>query len=226
MIMRCAVLLRRCGHRIERLSFIYQIAQSASSGGVMANLRAFIPRLDRLVSRYELAPPQTPTSCLRWTVFMAGLWLRHIVQPVRIMLRRRTRGAAPVAALVSAFVILPSCSELAQPSGVPSGPEPPYVALVAKHLQSAFKDRSAFEGFEISGVRWVHTIKGWTWLSCVHFTDHSHRRSYAVFIQGDAVVEARYAVETDACESQTYTQFDVTSGVLGRPTAPEQPPLY
>ncbi len=158
---------------------------------------------------------------------MAGLWLRHIVPSVRITLRRRIRGVAAVVALVLAFVILPSCSELAQPSGVlPSGPEPPYVALVAKHLQSAFKDRSAYEGFEISGLRWVHTIKGWTWLSCVHFTDQGHRRSYAVFIQGDAVVEARFAVETDACESQTYMQFDVTSGVLGRPTAPEQPPLY
>ncbi len=109
---------------------------------------------------------------------------------------------------------------------MPSGPEPPYVSLVAQHLQSAFKNRSAFEGYEISGLRWVHTIKGWSWLACVHFADHGHRRSYSVFIQDGAVIDARFAVETDACESQTYTPFDVTSGVLGRPTAPEQPPLY
>ncbi len=109
---------------------------------------------------------------------------------------------------------------------MPSGPEPPYVSLVANYLQSAFKDRASYDGFEISGLRWIHTIQGWSWLASVHFADHGHRRSYSIFIQGDAVVDARYAVETDACESQTYTQFDVTSGVLGRPTVPEQPPLY
>jgi hypothetical protein len=158
---------------------------------------------------------------------VAVLWFVCLVPYLRAVFRRGTRRITLVSALVAAFVTLPACSELAQPSGVmPSGPEPAYVALVAKHLQSAFVDRSAYEGFEISGLRWVHTIKGWSWLACVHFTDHGHRRSYSIFIQGNAVVEARYAVETDACESQTYTQFDVTSGVLGRPTAPEQPPLY
>ncbi len=60
----------------------------------------------------------------------------------------------------------------------------------------------------------------------MHFADQGHRRSYSVFIQHSAVIDARFAVETDACDSQTYIPFDVTSGVLGRPTAPEQPQLY
>jgi hypothetical protein len=47
-------------------------------------------------------------------------------------------------------------------------------------------DRSAFEDFEISGPRWVHPLKGWSWLACVHFTDHGHVRSYALFIQNDS----------------------------------------
>ena len=68
--------------------------------------------------------------------------------------------------------------------------------------------------------------RGWNWLACVHFRDHGHRRIYALFIERDAVVDARYAVETDACESQAYTQFDIISGVIGRPTAPVQGPLY
>ena len=51
-------------------------------------------------------------------------------------------------------------------------------------------------------------------------------RSYAVLIQDNAVVDARYAVETDSCEAQSYTQFDLVTGVLGRPTAPVQPALY
>ena len=86
--------------------------------------------------------------------------------------------------------------------------------------------RSAFEDFEISGLRWVHSLKGWSWLACVNFTDHGHVRSYALFIQDDAVIDGRYAVETDACGSQTYTPFDMDTGTLGRPTVPRQPPIY
>jgi hypothetical protein len=125
------------------------------------------------------------------------------------------------------LVILPACSELAQPSdAMPSGAEPPYVSLAAKHLQSVLKDRASYDAFEISGLRWVHTIRGWSWLACVHFRDHGHLRSYALFIQDNAVADGRFAVETDACDSQTYTQFDVVTGTLGRPTAPVQPSLY
>jgi hypothetical protein len=154
---------------------------------------------------------------------MAGLWCSDLISRIRTSLP----GAVRRTALALAFVAPPGCSELAQPSGVmPSGPEPPYVAMAAKHLRSVLADRAAYEGFEISGVRWVHAIKGWSWLACVHFQDRGHRRTYALFIQGDSVVDARYAVETDACEPQTYTQFDLVSGELGKPTAPVQAPLY
>jgi hypothetical protein len=87
-------------------------------------------------------------------------------------------------------------------------------------------DRASFENFEISGLRWVHALKGWSWLACVHFVDRGHQRTYALFIQNDAVVDARYAVQADSCGSQSYTPFDIVSGVLGQPTAPRQPALY
>jgi hypothetical protein len=129
------------------------------------------------------------------------------------------------------LALTPGCSELAQSSdamtqAAPPAAPPPYAALAAKHLQSAFKDRSPYDGFEISNVRWVLALAGWSWLTCVHFRDHGHLRSYAVFIQNNAVVDARYAVETDGCEGQTYTPFDLVTGELGRPTAPVQAPLY
>jgi hypothetical protein len=126
------------------------------------------------------------------------------------------------------LAVVAGCTELAQPSeaAAPTAPEPPYAALAAKYLSSTLRDRTAFEGFEISGPRWVHSIKGWTWLACVHFLDHGHRRTYALFMQNDVVVEGRYAVQADSCASQAYTPFDMVTGVLGRPTAPEQPALY
>ena len=155
---------------------------------------------------------------------MAGLWCRNRVRDSRTSLGAAMRRAA----LLASLVVLSGCSELAQPSEAapPPAPPPAYVSLAAKYLLSALKDRAAYADFEISGLRWVDSIKGWTWLACVHFQDRGHLRSYAIFIQDNAVVDARYAVETDACETQTYTPFDLVTGELGRPTAPVQPPLY
>lgn len=130
--------------------------------------------------------------------------------------------------LAIALIALPACSDIALPreAGAQPGAEPAYASLAAKHLETVLKEPGAYDDFEISGLRWVHSIKGYAWLACVHFHDHGHLRSYALFIQNNAVVDGRFAVETDACESQTYSQFDLVTGVLGRPTAPVQPALY
>jgi hypothetical protein len=104
--------------------------------------------------------------------------------------------------------------------------EPPYVSLAAKYLQSALKDQASYDGFEISPPRWVHSVQGWSFLTCVHFHDHGRLRSYALFLQNNTVIDARFAVETDACEAQTYMPFDLVTGLPGRSTAPTQPPLY
>jgi hypothetical protein len=154
---------------------------------------------------------------------MAGLWSWRLILGIRSSLRNAMQRAV----LASMLIALPGCSEIAlSNNAMPPGAEPAYVSLAAKYLQSVLSDVRSYDGFEISGLRWVNTLKGWNWLACVRFHDHGHLRIYAIFIQNDAVNDARYAVETDACEVQTYTQFDLISGELGRPTAPVQPPLY
>jgi hypothetical protein len=129
-----------------------------------------------------------------------------------------------------ALILLASsgCTQLAQPSEAATAPaeQPAYAAMAAKYFASTMADRASFENFEISGLRWVHGLKGWSWLACVHFLDRGHLRTYALFLQTDSVVDARYAVQSDACGSQSYTPFDVVTGVLGQPTAPRQPALY
>ena len=114
--------------------------------------------------------------------------------------------------------------QLAQPSEVPPS-VPSYTSLISQSFASV-KDVASYEDFEISGLRWVHSFKGWSWLACVHFTDRGHVRTYAFFIQNNVVVDGRYAVQTDACGSQTYTPFDVVTGTFGRPTAFRLPPIY
>ncbi len=89
------------------------------------------------------------------------------------------------------------------------GPDPTYSKLVATHLNGIFKDRSAYDAFEISDYRWVHTTKGWNWLTCVRFQDHGHRRVYAVFLKETAVVDSHYAVLTDGCAAPAYAPFDL-----------------
>lgn len=156
---------------------------------------------------------------------MAGAWL------VSRLGRRRGRQtlwqAGRRAAVLLVLFGAPACSELAQSSQTASPPpQPPYVSLTAQYLMSTLKDRFAYDGFAISGPRWVASLKGWAWLVCVHFQDHGHLRSYAIFIQDNAVVDGRYAVETDACDTQAYTPFDLVTGQLGQPTPAVQPPLY
>jgi hypothetical protein len=174
-------------------------------------LRIATPRLPHPVLEYALSRLQPAGRISKWTAFVAGLWSRRVV-----------RFAALTCAL-----LLPGCSELAQPSeAAPPAEQPAYVSLVAQYLQSSLKDRSAYDAFEISALRWVDANKGWSWLACVHFHDHGVLRSYALFIQNNTVADARFAVETDSCDTQSYTQFDLVTGVLGRPTAPVQPALY
>jgi hypothetical protein len=111
-------------------------------------------------------------------------------------------------------------------AAAPPAEQPAYAALAAKYLSSTMADRTSFSNFEISGLRWVHALKGWSWLACIHFVDRGHLRTYALFIQNDDVIDGRYAVQSDSCGLQSYTPFDLVTGVLGRPTAPRLPALY
>jgi hypothetical protein len=189
------------------------------SGAVMPTRRLVTPRSPRPVLGYGHLRFQSAKPASKWMHFVAGLWSWSRVRIGRPLLRQVAQAAMLVA--------LAGCSEIAlSNSATPPPLEPAYVSLSAKYLQSTLKDARAYDGFEIARPRWVTTIKGWNWLTCVRFHDHGHQRLYAIFIQNDEVSDGRYAVETDGCEGQAYTQFDLISGELGRPTAPTQPPLY
>lgn len=104
-------------------------------------------------------------------------------------------------------------------------PDPAYTDLIANHIKKTFKESSSYDRFEISGVRWVHSIKGWTWLSCVRFDDHGHQRAYALFIKDGAIVDSRYAVQTDGCDTETYSPF-AAMGTAMPASIGTQEPLY
>jgi len=144
---------------------------------------------------------------------------------------RRRQDAGPVlrgaayAALLLVLALAPGCSDIALPKeDAPA--DAPESRRIAGHLKSIFKDRAAYDGFEISGARWVHGVKGWSWLTCVRFKDHDRMRAYAVFSKDNAIVDGRYAVQTDACDVQAYSPFDLMSGSIGPAGTGMHDPLY
>lgn len=137
------------------------------------------------------------------------------------------RRAVRHAALLLALVILPGCGSLTlskQEDPTP-GTEPNYGPLVANTLKSFLKEGS-YDAVEISPVRWVHTLNGWNWLACVRYREQGHRRTYAVLIRENAVVESHFAVQTDACNAQTYVPFDVKTGTFRPGDSGNSGPLY
>jgi hypothetical protein len=131
-------------------------------------------------------------------------------------------------ALMLALAVLSGCSSVALPKeDMPAvGADPSYGTIVAGYIKSSLKGNASYDAFEISDLRWVHSDKGWNWLVCVRFQDHGHRRTYAFFIRDKAIVNSRYAVQSDACDAQTYLPFALTTGTT-MPAAVDGPgPLY
>jgi hypothetical protein len=89
-----------------------------------------------------------------------------------------------------------------------TGPDPSYRTVVMTHLKQVLKNYSVYNTFEISDPRWVHSIKGWTWLTCVRFRDQDREYSYALFSDGNRIVDDRFAVQIDNCDLQTYHPFE------------------
>jgi hypothetical protein len=116
-------------------------------------------------------------------------------------------AAARVALLLPLFLLGCSALSLPREDAPASGPDPAFNTLVAKHIKRSFKDYASYDSFEISEYRWVHSVKGWSWLTCVRFQDKGRRLTYALFIKQDDIIEYRYAVVTDACDAQNYSPF-------------------
>ena len=136
------------------------------------------------------------------------------------MISKKQQGAptclqnAASAALLLALAVAAGCSSLSisKEDAPATGPDPAYNTLVANRLKSSFKNHASFDAFEISDYRWVHSVLGWSWLSCVRFQDRGHRRSYAVFIRGNDIIDSRYAIQTDGCDTASYVPFDPMTG--------------
>ncbi len=147
---------------------------------------------------------------------------------------RKQQGAstylqnAAYAALLLALAAATSCSSLpvSTTDVPPSGPDPAYDGVVANRVKSSFKDYASYEAFEKSDYRWVHSVGGWGWLTCVRFQDRGHRRTYALFLRENTIIENRYAVQTDGCDTASYVPFDLMTGAARPANAGALEPVY
>ena len=94
---------------------------------------------------------------------------------------RRGARAALLLAAAALLGFLAGCSGIAATTEdiAAIGPDP------------AFKNYASYDSFEIADPRWVHSIKGWNWLTCVRFQDHGHMRIYALFLNANKIVDDR-----------------------------------
>jgi hypothetical protein len=135
------------------------------------------------------------------------------------------RAAARYAAVAVALCALPGCSNLASSQDpVPdSSAFPAYRTTIANYIRTTFKNQGTPQATEISDLTWMHTAVGWSWLACIRFQQDGHRHIYSVFLRDNAIVNSRYAVKTDQCETKTYSPFDLATGLVTAPVAVPAP---
>jgi len=153
--------------------------------------------------------------------------VHNVIRP-RQPIDLSVRGAARLGTFLLAFVCLLGCSNMVvQDDPMPAaGPDPAYGTIVSHRLKELFKNLSSSDAVEISRPSWVHTMIGWSWLSCVHFQDQGHRRTFAFFIRGSDIIDARFAVQTDGCGAQNYASLDLATGAIASAAAGEPAPLH
>jgi hypothetical protein len=126
-------------------------------------------------------------------------------------MRDRPRDGLAVRAYVLALAVtLGGCSasELVQnwtTSPAPDLPQPDYRRVVADSVKVMFPKQDLLGELEISGVRLVDHLKGPAWIACLKLDARGNPQHYAVFIQGDKVIDWRAGIVMDHCHKETYT---------------------
>jgi hypothetical protein len=114
-------------------------------------------------------------------------------------------------------------------STVPAAPDlsqPNYHRVVGDNIRTIFPNVASLAGLEISGVRLVDHLKGPAWLTCLKFhapespavaqseptwTTTGNAQYYAIFIQGDKIIDSRMSVVIDRCHKETFQPFDLAA---------------
>jgi hypothetical protein len=118
-------------------------------------------------------------------------------------------------------VILGGCSasELVQNWTAPPAsdlPQTNFRRVIADNINTMFPNQQSLGDLEISGARLVDHLQGPAWLACLKVDAGGNPQHYAIFVQGDKILDWRIGIVIDQCHRQTYSKFEI-------PTAAKQP---
>jgi hypothetical protein len=130
---------------------------------------------------------------------------------MRDMQRGRLALRASLLALAMALAGC-SASELVQnlpsPAVPPDLSQPNHRRIVASNLKSIFPNQSLLGDVEISGVRMVDHLTGPAWITCLKLDARGTPNHYAIFMQGEKVIDSRAGIVIDQCHKEIYTPFE------------------
>ena len=120
------------------------------------------------------------------------------------------------ASMVGLAMILGGCSasEMVQNWTAPpvtDVPQSNFRRVIADNIDTMFPNRQLLGEVEISGARLVDHLKGPAWLACLRLDAAGNPQHYAIFIQGDKILDWRAGVVIDQCHSQTYSEFEIST---------------
>jgi hypothetical protein len=105
-----------------------------------------------------------------------------------------------------------SASEIVQnwgsPAVVADPSQPDYRRIIGDNIQVLFSDKRLLDDMEISGIRPVDHLRGPAWIVCLKLDAHRTAQQYAVFIQGDKIIDSRLGIVIDHCHKEAYTHFE------------------
>src|SRR5262249_34323805 len=105
-----------------------------------------------------------------------------------------------------------SASEVVQnltPATAIDLPQPNYRRVVADNVRTVIPNVASLGDLEISGVGLVDPLKGPAWLTCLKVDAHGNPQNYALFIQGDKIIDSRIGIVIDQCYKQAFEPFDL-----------------
>src|ERR1700730_17778693 len=115
-----------------------------------------------------------------------------------------------------------SASEVVQnlsPATALDLPQPNYRRVVADNVKAIIPNVASVD-LEISGVRLVDHLKGPAWLTCLKVDAHGKPQNYALFIQGDKIIDSRIGIVIDQCYKQTFEPFDLSPPPAAKKVGP------
>jgi hypothetical protein len=89
--------------------------------------------------------------------------------------------------------------------------QPNHRRVVADNIKTVFPHQSDLGQLEISEARQVEHLKGPAWLTCLKLDARGAAQHYAIFIQGNKIVDTRAGIVMDQCHKQAYTPLEISN---------------